>query len=635
MTPNQDAPVRAVPTPGADASSVSHEPHPTVQAPSFAEKLSSVKPFLIEPGQSYGDFVLLRVLGKGAFATVYLAKQQSLGRQVALKISPNRGHEAQTLASLEHDHIVQVFSETIDHPRMVRLLCMQYVSGSTLHEVMQELTPEVRHRGSGRDYLAVIDRVSRHGEEFRPTALQERETLAAGDFFEAVCWTAARLAGALDFAHRQGVLHRDIKPANILINAYGRPFLADFNLATLPTSEGDTLFGGTLAYMAPEHLRAFKSRQAADLDAVDARSDLYSLGVVLYELLTRVRPFGDPLDWISEGGDFIEDAITKRQKPLASLTTQNPAVPASLDAIIRTCLAPRPADRFQTAGELQRAFETCAQGLRAMKQLPPPPPWADRLHRRPFAALLLLSLIPNLLGTAVNIAYNYLHIVSHLSPRQRQAFDTTVFVYNSFAYPILVGITCWLLWKGAGAWRHLRDGHLVRPEELRRVRKQFNFLATWSIVGTSLGWIPGGPAFALAIHWGAEPLAAESIAHFIISFTLSGLIAVVYCYLGTQYVVLRVFWPGLQLLPEQGDDDSAKELSTLPARLALFQIFAGVIPLAGALLLLLTRSLDLHEEWGFRFLIATLIVLGMFGFVLALKVCQYLQRVVQCFTRAV
>src|SRR4029078_8123360 len=112
----------------------------------------------------------------------------------------------------------------------IRLLCMQYVSGGTLHAVMNELTDEVREKGTGRDYLDAVDRISTRGEEFRPKALQEREALAAGDFFQAVCWTAARLAGALAFAHGQGVLHRDIKPANILINDYGRPFLADFNL---------------------------------------------------------------------------------------------------------------------------------------------------------------------------------------------------------------------------------------------------------------------------------------------------------------------------------------------------------------------------------------------------------------------
>ena len=93
-----------------------------------------------------------------------------------------------------------------------------------------------------------------------PAALHDREALGDMDAVEATAWFGARLAEALDFAHRNGVLHRDIKPANILVNPYGRPMLADFNISSQPVgseASGEEMFGGTFAYMAPEHLDAF------------------------------------------------------------------------------------------------------------------------------------------------------------------------------------------------------------------------------------------------------------------------------------------------------------------------------------------------------------------------------------------
>ena len=121
-----------------------------------------------------------------------------------------------------------------------------------------------------------------------PAALHDREALGDMDAVEATAWFGARLAEALDFAHRNGVLHRDIKPANILVNPYGRPMLADFNISSQPVgseASGEEMFGGTFAYMSPEHLDAFNPGDTTGHEAVTARSDLYSLGLVLQQLL--------------------------------------------------------------------------------------------------------------------------------------------------------------------------------------------------------------------------------------------------------------------------------------------------------------------------------------------------------------
>jgi hypothetical protein len=121
----------------------------------------------------FQDFEVLRVLGEGSFGTVYLARQISLDRQVALKITANRGSEARTLASLEHDHIVQVFSETVDLGRNQRMLCMQYVAGTTLERIISALNERDWHLWSGQTVLDAIDSISQYPAVFHPSALLE------------------------------------------------------------------------------------------------------------------------------------------------------------------------------------------------------------------------------------------------------------------------------------------------------------------------------------------------------------------------------------------------------------------------------------------------------------------------------
>src|SRR5262249_17513212 len=173
-------------------------------------------------GQRLGDFELVRLLGEGSFARVFLARQLSLGRLVALKVSPTRSREARILAQLEHDHIVRVFSETVDPQHGQRLLCMQYVSGTNLADVIAFLKPCPGRAAGGRAILAAIDARSSQAEAFDPAGLRDRESLAGCDLVEAVCWIGARLAEALAHGHGQGILHPAINPPHILINRSAR-----------------------------------------------------------------------------------------------------------------------------------------------------------------------------------------------------------------------------------------------------------------------------------------------------------------------------------------------------------------------------------------------------------------------------
>ncbi len=229
---------------------------------SLATALPEVQPVSLEelkPGARIDDFEIVSLLGCGAFGAVYLARQLSLDRQVALKVTAWEGGEGRKMARLEHENIVQVFSETAIDSR-TRLLCMQYVSGPTLQAVLDELAEYPPAARSGQKLLEAVDRLVQRPAEFDPAAMRNRELLAGLDWAETVCWLGVRLAEALDYAHSRGVIHRDIKPGNIMLNQYGRPLLVDFNLAFQPlaASAGEDRLGGTLAYMAPEHLAALR-----------------------------------------------------------------------------------------------------------------------------------------------------------------------------------------------------------------------------------------------------------------------------------------------------------------------------------------------------------------------------------------
>ena len=287
--------------------------------------------------------MLVKLLGAGSFGRVFLARQMSLNRLVALKITVGLGEEARTLARLEHENIVAVFSEVVKPQSGLRLLCMQYVPGTTLARVIEALQRRDRHAWSGRAILDVLDSASSDTVALDPAALRGREFLAGCDFVEAVCWLGARLAEALAHAHSLGVLHCDIKPANILLNQYGRPLLADFNISIVVEREGvrKGSLGGTLDYMAPEHLDAFISGGATPADVVRETADIYSLGVVLFELLCGCRPF-DRRDADSGVGAETLGELARERRVGAPPPPADADVPGPVAAMLRRCLDPEP-----------------------------------------------------------------------------------------------------------------------------------------------------------------------------------------------------------------------------------------------------------------------------------------------------
>ncbi|HSG71987.1 MAG TPA: serine/threonine-protein kinase, partial [Planctomycetaceae bacterium] len=231
-----------------------------------------------EAGQTLDDFDLLMPLGEGAFAQVFLARQISMQRLVALKISEAKGEEHKTLAQLDHPHIVRVFSQTVLEDRAIRLLYMQYHPGGTLKDVVEAMRKLPEHERNGKSFLDQLNEfLAKRGAEASAESLTRRK-LEQFDWQQVVCWIGARLAEALDYSHSKGVLHRDLKPANVLVHEDGSPKLADFNISFCKQIEGSnpvTYFGGSLAYMSPEQLEACDPTHDRRPEDLDPRSDVY------------------------------------------------------------------------------------------------------------------------------------------------------------------------------------------------------------------------------------------------------------------------------------------------------------------------------------------------------------------------
>ncbi len=616
--------------------SLGHNESASDWVPSFREPVAPTPPkrqtgtALPRLGDRIDDFEIIQVLGSGAFATVFLARQVSLGRQVALKVSANRGTEGRTLASLEHDHIVRVFSETVEPARNLRLMCMQYVAGTTLERVIRLLSGRDPRSWSGQAILEAIETLCTTPVAFDPAALRDRELLANSDYVETVCWIGARLAEALAHAHGNGVLHRDIKPANILLNRYGRPMLADFNVALDPDrSRGPAgeIFGGTLGYMAPEHLDAFNPEVQTTAAAVDHRSDIYSLGLVLYEMLTGKLPFG-AVPRTTKVGESLRIMAHERRHDVPS-PREKGNVPDVLDRVVRRCLDPTPDARYQTAAALARALDGCRQHHRVEKNLPAGGVVARLTLAHPVLLGTFLVFLPHLLGSTVNISYNALRIVGQLDPEQQAMFGKVAFVYNLIVYPLCIWIVYWVMRPIALAWRQLNGPALPAEAVVDAARRRTLQLPLWTVALSCIGWLPGGVLFPLGISLFAGSLQPDIWWHFLLSFTLSGLIALTYSVFAAQFLVLLVLYPRLWVDPQELRYRATEELRPLRGGLWPFQLLAGLIPLVGAVMMVGVGPE--HFTRGFRVLVTALILLGMAGFCVALAASNYLRQILGAF----
>jgi serine/threonine protein kinase len=347
----------------------------------------SPPPRFPELGERFGGFRLRSVLGHGGAARVYLANDEDLGdREVALKVSPDRGDEPSIQGRLDHAHIVPVLSVARPPETGLRGLCMPYRPGLSLDRVIDRVDPAARPRHARvlRDVLIPEGRPE--SEAFRDSPGWHGFP-SGGTYADGVAWVGATLARALGYAHARGILHRDVKPANVLLTLRDGPQLLDFNLAHDPHASRQAeaaLRGGTLPYMAPEQLEAFLDPER--WQGVGPAADLYSLGLVLRELLTGRRPAApDPSLPLPRA---IAEMLDRRAEPAPSLRAPNPQVPPALDAVIRRCLAADPADRYPSAEGLADDLERL---LRRRSRVKSVAAWTRRRGRRIAATLAVVA----------------------------------------------------------------------------------------------------------------------------------------------------------------------------------------------------------------------------------------------------
>jgi|GEM_PF-1792263 WD40 repeat protein/serine/threonine protein kinase len=351
----------------------------------------------IEPlSQPLGDFRLVRQIGRGGMGVVYEAEQISLDRRVAVKVLPFAGvlderqlqrfkNEARAAASLTHPNIVPVYA--VGSERGVHYYAMQFIDGPTLADVIRSsarstgvpVDPQTFPPGATRDddrrpvNLSLGVQAGNQVECLleTPVTLGEKSLIKSTfrmsesstfpserDRFRVVAEWGAQIAEALDYAHSTGVVHRDIKPANLMLDAQGHVWITDFGLAQFdfgasPTMTGDII--GTLRYMSPEQATGLKG-------LLDQRTDVYSLGVTLYELLT-LRPIFPGTDRAA-----LLNKILHADPP--SIRTINRQVPADLATIVHKAMERELGARYKTAGEMAEDLRRFLQE-RSIRAKPP------------------------------------------------------------------------------------------------------------------------------------------------------------------------------------------------------------------------------------------------------------------------
>src|SRR5438094_1645213 len=264
-----------------------------------------------------GRYRIIRKLGAGGMANVYLAEDQELGRRVAIKILDDRHaaddsfierfrREAKNAAGLSHPNIVSIYDR--GEAEGTYYIAMEYLAGRSLKELI----------------------VSRGPAAVRIAIDYTRQILAA-----------------IGYAHRHGIVHRDIKPHNVVVDSDGRLKVTDFGIARAGASQMTEVGSiiGTAQYLSPEQAKGAP---------VDQTSDLYSVGVVLYELLTGVVPFS--------GDTPVEIAMKHLSAVPEPPSAKRAEIPRNLDLIVMRALAKDPEDRYQSAAEMEADLERFARG---------------------------------------------------------------------------------------------------------------------------------------------------------------------------------------------------------------------------------------------------------------------------------
>lgn len=542
----------------------------------------------LQPGESVGDFDLLVRLGRGAFATVFLARQRSMQRLLAVKISSDRGSEPQTLAQLDHENIIRVYDQLVVPDRQLRLMYMQYAAGGTLASIIERMSPLAPPDRHGAAFLQALDTELDQRGESPPADSGTRRKLRALSWDQLVCWIGAQLARALDYAHRQGVLHRDLKPANVLLTSEGVPKLADFNISYSSQLAGTSAaadLGGSLAYMSPEHLEACDPRHARAADELDGRCDLFSLGVLLWELRCGERPFPD--DVAMGAGHSRFEAMARRRYergPDFGTWSEHPSEEVlGLSQVLSCCLHGDRALRYTSGNQLARELDLCRQPEAKRLTQGPTTGWLSLVPRYPLLSILLVTVVPNLVAGVFNLLYNRSELLRHV-PTAEPTFMRVQSIINMIVYPlgIVLGV-----YFGRVVTQSVkqRAGRTLTADELFTRRQKCLQLGSYA-VAISVGlWLVAGIAFPITLHLLLGGVPAVVYVHFVLSLAISGLIAAAYPFIAVSSLAVRCFYPTLIRWDSIRHDD-IEHLRKLARQVWFYLVLGASMPMFAVAILI-------------------------------------------------
>ncbi|MGQ4600172.1 protein kinase domain-containing protein [Nocardia sp. R6R-6] len=466
-------------------------------------------------------------------------------------------------------------------PAIPRLVYMQYLPGGTAVGVLEQ-----RRRGPVADggalLLRAVDRAMAAKGEIRPSDSSVRAEITRLSWPETVAWVGRRLADALDYAAHHGVLHHDIKPANVLFTAEGIPKLADFALADPGPHAGTAgaLATDALAYRSPEQLARY-----LDPDAPEPgdSSDVYSLGVLLWEMLTGASPFDDPRR--TESGPTAEIyagmlAVRQRGVCAVALSRLPEGTPAALRRVLLECLHADPKRRWRSGAELAGQLDLCLDS-RARDLVDPPP---DSLAFRARGWLLPLAAlcigVPNVLASFYNIQLNQALIIDRMTAADQEKFAAVGLVNNLIAFPVAGLLLLFLTRRPLAIAYRLRRGHEYSAHTLAKARRDTLLMGDWAVWVPFGFWLVAGIIWPLGLAFSGVDLPPRTFLQFFAAQVVCAAIALAYPFFPIMIYSLRSIYPQLLVRGGVGPDDE-RQLRALARRGNFYLGVAASVPLLG------------------------------------------------------